>query len=180
MRTFVAYVPVLHEGYRRFFETYEGPKELYIFGPEITAEFPQLAKEIRQLNAQLMKKAIETLGIFQSVTILDVEGVKALNISDKEIVLPDEDVSRELAGKYFPDAKVIFDPIFLRWDKHNALREKPVIPDEQITQDEFHQRIMRGLEKEAERSSDIWRHVAAAVVKDVKIILQRHNEHVPS
>src|ERR1700749_800231 len=113
MRTLVAYVPVLHEGYRRFFEKYDGEKELYIFGQEITPEFSWLSKEIRELNPELMQKSIETLGIFKNVHVLDLNTLQQFNVEDKEIILPDEDISRSLAERYFPKASVSFDPIFL-------------------------------------------------------------------
>lgn len=180
MRTLVAYVPVLHEGYRKFFEKYEGPKDLFIFGPEITAEFPWLSKEIRELDARLMKKAIEPLGIFEKISILDVASAKALNTKDKEIILPDEDVSHEVAKKYFANATVTFNPIFLRWDKHNSIAEKPVSPDENITHEEFHKNMLKIAEKDSEKSSDNWRHVGAAIVKGGEIILVGHNTHLPS
>ncbi len=180
MTTLVAYVPVLHEGYRKFFEKYEGPKELFIFGPEITAEFSWLAKEIRQLDPILMQKAIESLGIFDNVALLDATGAAALNNPEREVMLPDEDVSRELAQKYFPQARVTFDTIFLRWDKHNSIAEKPVVPDEMITHEAFHRDVLGQAAQEAEKSSDIWRHVGAAIVKEGEVILMGHNAHVPS
>src|SRR3989344_3337604 len=180
MKSLVAYVPVLHEGYRRFFTKYDGPKELYIFGPEITVEFPQLAKEIRQLEPALMQKAIEALGIFEKVEVLDVASARALNTKDKEIILPDEDVSRELAERYFSDAHKTFDPIFLRWDKHNAQKEKEVMADRRIARDEFHRSVIKQAEKEAEKSSDMWRHVGAAIVKNGEVVLLAHNKHLPS
>jgi len=178
MRTLVAYVPVLHEGYRRFFESVEGPKELYLFGSEITAEFPWLAKEIRQLDPSLMKAAVEALGIFERVEVLDADGLKAL--AGKEITLPDEDVSRELASKHLPSATVSFAPIFLRWDKHNSIKEKPVVPEESITREAFHREVMKEAAEEAEKSSDIWRHVGAALVKDGEVVLVGHNRHLPT
>lgn len=180
MRTLVAYVPVLHEGYRRFFEKYEDPKQLYIFGPEILSEYQWLAKEIRQLDPELMAQAIRALNIFETVEVLTPQKTKELNKKDAMIVLPDEDVSRDLAQKYFSDATVSFDPIFLRWDKHNSIAEKPIVPDEQITRDEFARKMMQTLSVEGESSSDIWRRIGAAIVKDGKIVLQRHNVHVPS
>lgn len=180
MQTFVAYVPVLHEGYRRFFESKEGEKELYIFGPEITKEFSWLAKEIRQLNPSLMQKAIEALGIFERVTILDVSGAENLNTENHSIILPDEDISRTLAQKYFPKAKTEFSPIFLRWDKHNSIAEKPILSSEKITTEEFHRTVLKQTEGESKKSSDNWRHVGAAIVKDGEVILVDHNHHVPS
>jgi dCMP deaminase len=180
MKTLVAYVPVLHEGYRRFFEMHEGPKELYMFGPEITAEFPQLAKEIRQLSPALMQQAIDALGIFEHVSILDIETARALNTPEREVILPDEDVSREVAEKYFPKAQKTFDPIFLRWDKHNATKERESVPDARVSKEEFDTKMMAMLEREAGKSSDNWRHVAAAIVKDGQAVLTRHNTHLPS
>ena len=180
MKKIIAYVPVLHEGYRRFFETHRDAGELWLFGPEIVAEFPQLAKEIRQLDPELMRNAIESLGMFQQVRMLDVAQAQLLNTPECAVVLPDEDVSREVAAKYFPRAVATFDPIFLRWDKHNALREKPVVPEERITREQFHRDVLAQAAVEAERSSDIWRHVGAAVVKGGDVVLCGHNAHMPS
>ena len=180
MQTFVAYVPVLHEGYRRFFESKEGEKELYIFGPEITKEFSWLAKEIRQLDPVLMQKAIKALGIFKEVIILDTIRAEKLNTVNHTIILPDEDISRDLALKYFPKAQKEFSPIFLRWDKHNSIAEKPILSSEKITTEEFHRTVLKQAEAESEKSSDNWRHVGAAIVKDGEVILVGHNHHVPS
>ncbi|HVW71877.1 MAG TPA: deaminase [Candidatus Paceibacterota bacterium] len=180
MRTLVAYVPVLHEGYRRFFEKHEGPRELYLFGSEIISEFPYLAKEIRQLEPVLMRKSIEALDLFEHVKVLDVQGAEELNTPERNIFLPDEDVSRELAARHFSRANTTFDPIFLRWDKHNSLKERPVVPDEQITREEFQRGVMKTIEQESDRSSDIWRHVGAAIVEKGKVVSIAHNHHLPT
>lgn len=180
MRTLVAYVPVLHEGYLRFFEKYPEPKELLLFGPDIISEYPWLSKEIRQIHPERMKSAIEALGIFERVRILDIGVLRALAEGLFTVVVPDEDITRELVQKYLPDAEVTYDPIFLRWDKHNSIKEKPVVPEERITRDEFHRRVMGEALVEAEKSSDIWRHVGAAIVKDGNVVLLGHNAHQPS
>lgn len=180
MQTFVAYVPVLHEGYRSFFERYSGEKRLFIFGSDISADFPELAKEIRELNPELMRQAIRSLGIFESVQVLDKSNVASLNVPGATIIMPDEEVSRSVATSYLDKAQVAFDPVFLRWDKHNALKERPVIPDEQITTDELHKKFMQKAEEESHKSSDIWRHVGAAVAKDGQLLSCAHNAHVPS
>jgi len=180
MRTLVAYVPVLHEGYLRFFNKHEGPKELFIFGPDFIEHDRELSRDIRQLAPNHMQKALESLGIFERVGVLGLANVKDLNQKEREIILPDEEVSRELAHTHFPDARVSFDPIFLRWDKHNALAEKPVIPEERVTHEEFHRRIMTEAQKAALQSSDNWRQVGGVIVKDGEVILTAFNKHVPS
>ncbi|MEN9389975.1 MAG: hypothetical protein RLZZ283_75 [Candidatus Parcubacteria bacterium] len=180
MKTLVAFVPVLHEGYRTFFTKHEGPKELYILGKSLTNTYKPLTKEIRQLDPALMQKAIEALGIFERVEILEESNVEVLASSGHEIIFADEDISRQVAEKYFTNANVVFDSIFLRWDKKNAEAEKELQPDRRVTKDEFHREVMRRAESEALKSSDNWRHVGAALVKDGQIITVVHNHHVPS
>lgn len=178
-RTLVAYVPVLHEGYRRFFAEHQADT-LYIFGPEIIGKFRVLGKEIRQLDPELMKRAVESLGILTQVGILDEPTARSLNTPAHEIVLPDEDVSREIAQEYFTQAHLSFSPIFLRWDKHSAIAEKPVVPDESVTKEELHRRLLGVAANEAKKSSDIWRHVGAVIAKGGEPLLVGHNAHVPS
>ncbi len=180
MRTFVAYVPVLHEGYHRFFQSQEGPKRLFIIGPSLAAEFSELRKEIRELDPVLMKEAITALGVFTQVELLDEAGIIELGKTEGEVILPDEEVSRSLAEKYFTNVQATYSPIFLRWDKHNALQEKPIVPEEQVTREELHKRFMSVAEEESKKSSDIWRHVGGVVAREGKLLLVAHNAHLPS
>ena len=55
----IAHIPVLHQGYKKLFESHPEAKELYILGPELVGEYPHLAKDIRQLDVELVKTAIE-------------------------------------------------------------------------------------------------------------------------
>lgn len=178
-KTLIAYVPVLHEGYRRLFEKYKDAK-LYILGKEIISEFTYLSKEIRELDPELIKKSVESWGLLPKVDILTLEKIKDVNESEKEIIMPDEDIMHELKEKYFQDKKITFDTVFLRWDKHKSMEERPVEADQKISRDDFDREIISKLKTEAEKSSDWWRRVASAIVKDEKIILIAHNEHLPS
>ena len=177
----IAFVPVLHEGYRKFFEKHSDAETLFVFGKDlIEKEFPHLQKEIRALKPELMKKVLESSSIFKKVEVLDLATVEKLSKERVEIISPDEDVSRELTEKYFKDHKVNFDKVFLRWDKHKSMEEKPVEIDQKISIEEFDRQIIRDLQVEAEKSSDWWRRVASAIVKDNKVVLVAHNEHLPS
>jgi len=176
----VAYVPVLHEGYRAFFERHKDARSLFIFGPEVIAGFSVLAKEIRQLDPVLMAEAIRSLRIFERVEVLDKKSIEKLATERTSLIMPDEDVTKALVETHFKDNQVTFDSVFLRWDKHNSLKEKPVVPEERISREEFDRRIMEILGKEAAKSSDIWRHVGAAITKEGKVLMQAHNHHVPS
>lgn len=173
----IAYVPVLHDGYKKFFEKHKDVDALFILGETLIDKYDYLAKEIRQLSPDLVKKAVESWNIFKSVKIL--EEVDLVSLSAETIIMPDEDVCRDLA-KTFKNSEVVFDTIFLRWDKHKTMEEKPVQADQQISREEFDKRIIQNLKKEAEKSSDWWRRVASAIVKDQEVILVAHNEHLPS
>jgi dCMP deaminase len=177
-KAIVAYVPVLHEGYRKFFERHADSGAVYIFGESIIRKFDYLAKEIRQLSPALVCKSIESWELVQCVEVLELDS--APDISADEIVMPDEDVCRAFAEEYFSDKKVTFDSVFLRWDKHKSMEERPVRADQTISKSEFDRTIIADLKNEAEKSSDWWRRIASAVVKDGKVILRAHNEHLPS
>lgn len=179
-KVLVAYVPVLHEGYRKFFEAHSGAV-LYIFGKSLVEkDFPHLGKEIRALDPKIMKTIIESLQIFEDVKVLDANNLLKFQALEANFILPDEDVSIELAEKYLKSKKVIFEPVFLRLDKHKSMEEKPVEADQTISRDTKDHKIIELLKKEAEKSSDWWRRIGAAVVKDEKVILIAHNKHLPS
>ncbi len=174
----IAYVPVLHEGYRKFFEKHKDAGTLFIFGNTLIKKYDYLAKEIRQLSPELVKKSIESWDLFENVRILEEEDIE--NLKSEEIVMPNEDVCKSLAEEELTNKKVIFDNVFLRWDKHKAMEEKPVEADQVISKEKFDVEIIQKLQIEAEKSSDWWRRVASAVIKDNKILLLAHNEHLPS
>jgi len=170
-KALVAYIPVLHEGYRLLFEKYSDA-DLYVFGPKIIEEFDYLSKEIRALNPSYVKKAVENWDIFENVFVLN----NSEEIESEELIFPNEDVSRMFAKKYFGDRKVIFEPIFLRWDRSNTKKEKVVGAEKVITENEF----MNQAFSSAEKSPDWWRKVGAVLVKDGKILFSRYNNHLPS
>lgn len=169
-KVIVAYIPVLHDGYKKFLEKHASADELFIFGEKLIEEFDYLHKEIRALAPVDIQKAIESLGIVKEVSLLEDEEVNA-----DEIVLPDEDVCRQFAEKKLSDKKVAFDPVFLRWDRTNTKKEKKVGPERIITENEF----MNSAFLAAEKSSDWWRKIGAVIVKDGQIVLSRFNQSLP-
>ena len=179
MEAIVAYVPVLHEGYRQLLERHK-QADLFILGDDLIGQFTYLSKEIRALDPVLIKSAIESWNIVPRVEVIMEEGFKNLQSKYSSLIMPDEDIMHELADKYFTDHRITFDKIFLRWDKHKTMEENPVQADQKISEEEFDREVMGILEKEADKSSDWWRRVGAAIIKDGQIIFQAHNEHQPS
>jgi dCMP deaminase len=175
----IAYVPVLHAGYKQFFEKHND-KELFILGKEVISEFSHLEKEIRQLDPELVKEAVESWKVFENVQILDQKLLKEIAQEKCQIWMPREDVMLSLWQKYFPKHEIFLDPIFLRWDKHNTVIENDISPDIKISSAEFDKKMMAAAENEAEKSSDWWRIVGSVVTMDGKIILASHNRHLPN
>jgi len=190
----VAHIPVLHEGYKRLFEKYPDATQLFLLGEKITCDFRQLTKDIRALKPELIKKAVESWGRFEKVEIIDGEGLKGLSkhfqsdwfSGGTEIIMPDEDIMHELAEKYLPvdvasknKAKIVFDSIFLRWDKHSSFKNNPIEADQKTSIKDSDRKIISLLRVEAEKSSDFWRQIGAAIVKDGKIVSMTHNRSVP-
>jgi len=174
----IAFVPVLHRGYRSFFERHTDADTIYLLGPDWIEDFPWLAKEIRALDATEVKTALDAWHLGPAIEILGKQDIA--DIEATTIVVPDEDIMREIAVRHLGQKSVVFDTVFLRWDKHNTVAERPLNPDIAISSDAFDCEMLATADQEAKRSSDFWRHVGVALVKDGELIITAHNKHVPS
>ena len=176
----IAYIPVLHEGYRKFLESHKEAVVIYIWGQDLILEEDYLSKEIRALNPELIKKSLANWDLPAEIKILTKDNLSEISSFDGEIIMPDDDISHTFKEKYLADKKVFFDNIFLRWEKRNSVRENKIANDQVVTTDEFSRKIIAMAETEAEKSSDWWRHVGAVIIKNGKIISSGHNQHLPS
>ncbi len=171
----IAFVPVLHKGYIDLFKKYPGT--LGILGADIIEDFTALTRDCRVVDPEMMKTAIESLGIFESVVVISKSDLAS--VAWGPVAMPDEDVSRAIVEQY--DIKnVTFESVFLRWDKQLTTRENVIAPDRKITHDEFAQSMMRIAVTESTKSSDWWRQVGTAIVKDGSVIALSHNTHLPT
>jgi dCMP deaminase len=177
----IAYVPVLHEGYRAFFAKHKDADAVYLFGPALIAKYDHLAKEIRALAPELIQSALLEWGVSKDVKVAQEADITMLaGDASVTIIAPDEDVVRSLIEELLPRHTVHYDKVFLRWDKHKSMEEKPIDADQTISRDAFDREMMGMLAKEAEKSSDWWRRIGACIVKEGKVVLATHNTHVPS
>jgi len=176
----IAYIPVLHEGYRIFFTKHPEAKSLYLFGDDITQAFEHLKKDIRRLPPTLIQKSLEAWGLFNRIEILDLEHIEELQHSDTSIIMPDDDISEALQEKYFADRSIEKDSIFLRWDKKTSIEPKQVSPDIEISEEAFDRQMMEVALQEGAKAKDWWRRIGAAAIKDGKRLFQAHNTYVPS
>jgi dCMP deaminase len=178
----LAYVPVLHEGYRRFFKKLRdaGVEELYIIGSELAGVSDYLRKEIRALDPELMVKAVRSLGIFSMVSVATEGVLIRWNANGTSVVMPDEDICRSLAEKLIPNCRTEFEAVFLRWDRTNTVAEHLAQPHRTITVTELDREFLGRALEESRQASGWWRQVGAVLVRDREMLIVAHNRHVPS
>jgi dCMP deaminase len=181
MRTvLVAYIPVLHEGYRALFSRHPEARELFLFGADVISSYEHLVKDIRKLDPVLTQKAVASWGMFDRVSLLDEAAIRELQEQHVSLICSNDDITQELIQKYFSTNPAQFDTIFLRWDKKTSIEAVAVSPDVTISTDEFDRQIMDAGRKEGEQSPDWWRRMGAIAVKDGSVVIKTHNTYVPS
>ncbi len=177
-KVILAFVPVIHSGYLKFFKENEG-NDFYLIGKDFFLEAePRLSREIRILDEASVVSLIKN--IIGDVKILTKDNLADFIIKYDEIVMPDEDISRDTAEKYFVGKKLVFQKVFLRWDKLISTKEMEISPDRKISKEEFDRELMGKAFAESDKSSDWWRQIGAVVVKDSKVIISGYNKHFPT
>ena len=175
----LAYVPVLHEGYRRFLAAHGEGRPLYLIGPELHADSRPLAKDIRALPAELAAAAIAGWGICSQVSVLDAAGAELLAGSSPSLVAPAEDVSYAVVERWFPRCEVRYDTVFLRWDKTRTVAllrpEAPLAAEDDPQLSE----LAAAAAEQAGQSVDWWRRVGAAIRFADGTTAAAANEHLP-
>jgi dCMP deaminase len=205
----VAYIPVLHEGYRRFIERHAAGRPLYLIGPELYEDYRPLAKDIRALPAELAARSIEAWGVCSRVSVLDEAGAcelaallrgaaaspggqaagedavgdRAVGERAAQIVMPAEDVSYRVTERFFERCEVLYDTVFLRWDRTRTTqllepRARTWTAAEQ-SGDPLLAELAAAAGEVAAASVDWWRQVGAALRLQSGETLAATNEHSP-
>lgn len=175
----IVYMPVLHEGYRRFFKPYTGTTT-YLVDPQLVAdELPRLSRDRRKLHIDDALCLLRASGWVGQVQVLDAATLAALDARAAEIVMPVDEVSDVIAAQ-LPNCRVRYEQVFLRWDKTVTLQELEVQPNVQVTDAQVHQELMTCACTEAERSGDWWRQVGAVAVRDGEVVGRGFNAHTPT
>lgn len=174
----VAYIPVLHEGYRRFIREF-AQDGLFLIGGEFTKGFKPITKDIRALQTEEIVLAVKALGWTARAETLTLAMAAKLSDKHESLVLADEDISREVAGSHLQGCGITFAPVFLRWDRHRTVGETVVDPDRVISRDTLDQEMIGIALEEASHSADWWRHVGAVLVDDGRVVMKTANQPVP-
>jgi len=179
----LAYIPVLHKGYIDLISS-EKFDMVCVIGrgiiSEINMDYIKRKDSIRSISSEMIVSAIRSWNIVKEVREIDLFELETFkSINGVDIVLPDEDISHLLAEKYFPNKKVNFKSIFLRWHRNNVADQDMADNYQSILVSDFESEIMDLAVKEAFKSADWWRQIGAVLVKDKKVLFITHNKHLP-
>jgi len=172
----ILYFPVIHRGYLEFLDKIRGKVSfIYIIEGKFLEELSEIKPDIAAIEAKTMKNLLNKLG-FENVLILSKENIYELK--DKELILIEDEISRNLGDKYLKGEKKEWHSVFLRWDKDKILSEQP-LKDIPVSNNSFDLEMMKEAYKEAEKSSDWWRRIGAVLVKEKKILFRSRNQDLP-
>lgn len=150
---------------------------MYVLGKSFIDAYPRLNRDIRALAPDEAVRALCALGF--TARVIETKDVDML-APHTQIVLPDEDVSRDFAAKYLPKTKVRTENIFLRWDGVFANKEAEPSSDRTISSSELDREFMRAAVAEGQKSADWWRQIGGVAVKDGSVIASAHIRYFPS
>jgi dCMP deaminase len=180
----ISLIPAIHTGYINFFRKHKGA-DLFIVGKDFFKDFPRLERDIRRGNDQDMKGMIDSLKIFKNIVVLDRKNIKII-FGDKKnrnwnIVMPEDNVLREISEKYLKGYEIKYENIFLRWAWKNATDIKHKISVfGKKTSSNFAKTVLKDLYDQSKKSSDWWRQIASALVVKNKVVKMTHNHPLPS
>ncbi|MBI1984568.1 MAG: hypothetical protein HYS60_00450 [Candidatus Wildermuthbacteria bacterium] len=176
-KTLIIHIPVIHKGYLDFFALRKGDiGETYLIREDLLGELTQCKPDIASLNTETAKQLLEKLG-FSNISVLSIETIQSLK--GRNLLLIQDEVSRNLYEKYLQGQSVEWASVFLRWNKEKVLTERPLddIPE---SADPFDISMMNEARKEAQKTGDWWRQIGAVLVKNKEILIRGYNRDLPS
>jgi len=173
----ILHIPVIHKGFLDFLKGINGEvSKIYLIDEGLQRELSEIKPDIASIDVKVAKELLEKIG-FQQISILSKRNLE--EVKGEEIILVQNEISRNLEDKYLKGERTEWKSAFLRWDKTQVLAEVPV-ENVQKSEDPFDLEMMKEAYKEAGKSGDWWRQIGAVLVKDKKIIARSYNQGVPT
>lgn len=181
----IALVPVIHIKYLELFQKY--PDHLYILSDDVLKQwnkFKNLKRDLRTIDQKKIYSLVKKSGLLKKVELLtsnNIKDVHDLSNNNTSIIMPNEDVSRWFAKKFLTNKKVIFENVFLRWDKSLSTQELEVSNDRIITKEKAHKELIKRTDLLKEKSANWWRQIGTLITDEKgKVLLSTFNRHVPT
>jgi dCMP deaminase len=181
MKQVLLYAPVVHAGHEVLFDKHSDAAEILLLDESFAEDYPAVRKDIRALPARTIVRILaDGLGL-PRVTAVDSSGLPDAVVADT-LVVPDEELMRDIVARYGLDRgrSVVYERTFLRWDRSWSLPQRPADYDGVVSADELTRTFMSRAADAAAMSSDWWRQVGAAVIRDGAVLDVEHNQHRPT
>ncbi len=171
-KNLLIHIPVIHRGYIDLFQKNK-EANICLLHEDLIKEFSPASRDIASIDSEMAIKILNNIG-FHIAEVVKKKDLKKLN----NLILVDDEISRNINEKYLINKKVQFQKVFLRWDKSSVISTTDKTTE--ISKKVFDVKNMKLAYVEAEKSSDWWRQVGAVLVKNKKIIFSTYNQGVPS
>lgn len=181
MTVSVTYVPALHQGYLKYFESIKKRADKhYLVDQSVIKLFPNLLREIRAIEPLVMVKLLQP--VIPNIELIDIKALSELgNKTGLTILMPNEAISDFLKENYFTKSKVRFSQIFLRFDEKTVKTSRSEVPfTGQITRDDLQRHVFKNLRPLKLKSSDWFLQVAAALIQNNELKITGTNKRMPT
>ena len=180
MTQVLLYLPVVHAGHEAFFARHADAAEVLVLGAGFRGLFKSLAKDIRALSPATAAQFLQVMLPDTPIRVIEPDDLPGA-VTAETLVLPDEDVTRNLAAEHHLAAgrKLVFDKTFLRWDRQWSQAQRPADFDGTLAVGELPRRLVDQARQLADRSSDWWRQVGAVAWRGEEILGAAWNHHRP-
>jgi dCMP deaminase len=181
LKQILLYLPVIHAGYEEFLARHPDAAEILLLGAGFREHYPSLAKDIRALPPDRAARYLALLAGRPPVRVAEPADLPAA-VRGEVLVLPDEDVMRDLAARYrLGDHRaLIFDRTFLRWDRDWSRATAPAGFDTEVTTADLPRELLGRAWQLSARSSDWWRQVGAVAAREHRVLGCAWNRHLPT
>ncbi|MDQ5944485.1 MAG: dCMP deaminase [Patescibacteria group bacterium] len=172
------YVPVIHEGIRRWLLRHFDARFIALVGPNTLSERRSIVKDIRRMPTDDVLAALRALQLTRDLRVLEFEELSSLEGEIASLVMPKDELLLEVVS-YLPTTVIpVFESAFLRWDHGNVIfaEPRPVSQKGDIALAD----IWGGLDELASWSPDWWRQVASALIVNGEVAVAAHNRPLPN
>ncbi len=179
MKAVFAYIPVVHSGTLTFLEQYNKLPIFLLDNEEGKKENPYLERDIRALTARQILEELKAHG-FTTIEVIDPSLMREKLGEYESLIVPHDEITKSFLEKYAPEITVENVNVFLRWTKQISTAENVVPEGRVINTGAFENEVLTDLEEKAQMSPDWWRQIAAAIVKEGKVVCSATNTHFPN
>lgn len=175
-KALIIHVPVIHRGFLDFIKKErENVSTVYIIDDLFLGKLTEFKPDIASISAVEARDILLKFG-FNDISILSED--QAGQLKDSELILIQDEISRNLADKYLKDKKIEWRSVFLHWDRGKVLAQQN-LEDIPVSKNDFDLEMMAEASVESKKSGDWWRQIGAVLVKDREIILRANNKDLP-